>query len=218
MNQYGGIDPMALDQKRLQKKKAKRAAKAKARKQTAGRALVNIPSGLPEGASAPVYECWWPGNEVARENGLAQVIVSRKRKNNQILAAVFLVDLYCLGAKNAFIRVCSELEFKELLDHIRRDRPLERTDPSCARKLVEGAVDFARNLGFAPHKDYAKSAHIFGDIDADLCSRTFVFGLDGKPFYVSGPNDSPGFIRRVMRTLEKNCGPDAFHYLTTPED
>jgi hypothetical protein len=47
-------------------------------------------------------------------------------------------------------------------------------------------------------------------------SRDFVFGLDGKPFYVSGPEDSPGFIRRVLRTLERHCGPDGFHYLTTP--
>lgn len=114
-------------------------------------------------------------------------------------------------------KVCSEREFEELLDHIRRQNPLERVDPACARKLVEGAVDYARDLGLAPHKDYARAARIFGDIDPAACPREFVFGRDGKPFYVSGPEDGPGFIRRVLRTLEKNVGPDGYHHLTTPE-
>lgn len=207
---------MALDQKRLQKKKAKRTAKAKARKQAAGHIRENVSAGLLTAASATVYECWWPESAESWEKGLAQVVVSRRRGNGMIVAAVFLVDLHCLGAKNAFIRDFSEREFGEMLDHIRRQSPLERVDPTCARKLVEGSVDYARNLGLAPHKDYAMAAHIFGDIDPAACSRDFVFGLDGKPFYVSGPEDSPGFIRRVLRTLERHCGPDGFHYLTTP--
>ncbi len=207
---------MALDQKRMQKKKAKRAAKAKARKQTAGRVRENVSAGLLAVASAPVHECWWPANLFAPDNGLAQVVVSRKRGNGEIFAAVFLVDLFCLGVKNALIHECGELEFEQLLDHIRRDMPLERTDPACARRLVEDAVDYAGELGLAPHKDYAKAARIFGDIDASACFRSFVFGREGKPFYVSGPNDTPGFIRRVLRSLEQSCGPGGFHYLTTP--
>ena len=42
---------------------------------------------------------------------------------------------------------------------------------------------------------------------------SFQFGKDGKPFYVSGPYDSPVKSRRIVDTLEKRCGPGGYDYL-----
>ena len=36
------------------------------------------------------------------------------------------------------------------------------------------------------------------------------FGLDGVPFYMSGPYDNP---RSVVRTLDRTCGEGNYHYL-----
>jgi hypothetical protein len=55
---------------------------------------------------------------------------------------------------------------------------------------------------------------LFGDIDSDVCTQEFVFGKDGKPFYVSSPNDSPGRVRAIMKQLGDRCGgPDGFHFM-----
>jgi len=42
---------------------------------------------------------------------------------------------------------------------------------------------------------------------------TFTFGKDNKPFYVQGPNESPGDVRRIMHTLETNFGQKGYNYL-----
>jgi hypothetical protein len=85
--------------------------------------------------------------------------------------------------------------------------------PEHARKLVEEAVAYARGFGLPPHPDYEKAKAIFGDIDAGRCQETFVFGREGKPFFVSGPNDSPARCRRIVAALTEHRGLDNFDYL-----
>jgi hypothetical protein len=85
--------------------------------------------------------------------------------------------------------------------------------PTYARKLVEGAEAYARELGFGPHPDYQLAKRIFADIDATACPTSFSFGKDGKPFFIVGPNDSPKKVKKILDTLTKCCGPDGFRYL-----
>jgi phosphatidylserine/phosphatidylglycerophosphate/cardiolipin synthase-like enzyme len=85
-------------------------------------------------------------------------------------------------------------------------------------KLIELGVDYAADLGFKPHKDYHKTKIIFGTIDAALCDEYFEFGQDGKPFYGSGPNESPEQSRRIVDALTKRCGPDGFHFMVADQD
>lgn len=79
--------------------------------------------------------------------------------------------------------------------------------------LVEGAVAYARDLGFDPHVDYRIAKAIFGDVDAAAWPVKFAFGQDDKPFYVSGPHDSLSMQRRIVTQLERRCGTDGFHYM-----
>jgi hypothetical protein len=88
--------------------------------------------------------------------------------------------------------------------------PLE---PAAARKLIEGAVEFAKGIGFPPHRDYAKAMRIFGDIDASASRERFRYGKDGKPFFISGPHDSPSRCNQIRQRLSDRCGPDGFHYI-----
>ena len=36
---------------------------------------------------------------------------------------------------------------------------------------------------------------------------------EGKPFYVSGPHDTPPQIKSILNTLEKKCGPGRYDYI-----
>ncbi len=103
------------------------------------------------------------------------------------------MDIFCLGVKNAYIKLMSEEEYHFRLENIREQEYLKAIHPSCARKLVEGTVEYAKELGFSPHKDYRSARKIFGEIEKDICPRSFEFGKDGKPFYIAGPNDSEAF-------------------------
>src|SRR5205807_7457937 len=89
----------------------------------------------------------------------------------------------------------------------------QNVHPSAARKLVEGAVEYALALGFHPHADYAKARHIFGDIDPAECTEEFEFGKDGKPFFVAGPYDTPNRCRLILNTLERSCGAGGYDYM-----
>ncbi|HKY03690.1 MAG TPA: hypothetical protein VJQ56_02305, partial [Blastocatellia bacterium] len=125
----------------------------------------------------------------------------------------FLLDVFCLGVKNAFFRIMSEWEYETTLRSLKRQEDFEIMSAECVRKLVEDAVDYAKDLGFSPHSDYLLAGKIFGDIDKSACQMSFAFGQDGKPTYISGPYDSPAKSRRIINTLTERCGPDGFHYL-----
>ena len=145
-------------------------------------------------------------------------VLTKSVKRNSIwvillLMAVFLIDIYCLGIKNSFIRLLSEEKYRDMLKSKSKEEKLKTIHPTCARKLVEEAGKYAADLGFSPHKDYREAQKIFGDIDSATCPRSFTFGKDGKPFYLAGPFDKPRVKKNVLNTLEKKCGPDGYHYV-----
>jgi hypothetical protein len=72
---------------------------------------------------------------------------------------------------------------------------VEDIDPCYARKLLRHVTAWAATNGVAPHRDFAVLEKLFGDVDADACDLSFQFGHDGKPVYISGPNDSPAQSR-----------------------
>ena len=76
---------------------------------------------------------------------------------------------------------------KRLVELLSRLEHLSDIEPSCARKILMGAVAYAATCGINPAKDFAKIKPILSAADDGLCSDTFTFGRDGKPVYVQGP-------------------------------
>ncbi len=204
---------MALDPKRLQKKKAKRTAKSRARGHSRGAVNGSASEGWQKFLASPIHECRAAESIFEEGRGMGSVLLSRKSTDGTILAAVFLVDSCCLGVKDAFVRPVSETEYRGMRDRFQDHEPMKSMEPACVRKLVESAVAYARDFGLSPHRDYSKAKRIFGDINAGDCDQNFTFGYRGKPLYFAGPNDGKAFVQRVIRTLEKHCGPDGFHYV-----
>lgn len=82
---------------------------------------------------------------------------------------------------------------------------------AAADKLLHDAVAYAGSFGLAPSEGFTEAEAIFGD--TPLATETFPFGKDGKPFYVSGPNNSPTRIRQILDTLVKRVGEGGFDYI-----
>ncbi len=182
-------------QKKLARKKSKRKTKIAAVRSAGSSALVSLVEAALQG---PVERCLMPVNLL--EMGIGSVFLSRRATDGSLVTAAFLVDTYCLGVKNSFLMTISAAELDERL--ATQPQAYVAVSPACARKLLGGAVDFARGLGISPHKDYAKLARLFGDTDPDECDTTFEYGRDGQPLLIPGPNDGPALIRRITRALE----------------
>ncbi len=202
---------MALDPRRRQKQLARKAAKRKKQVAAKRREHGSITALLEhQVASAPIHECLVPENLF--DLGLGNLIVSRSL-GPDLAAGVFLVDVFCLGIKNAFFTIVNGERYRELVAGCQEQARLVPIDPACALKLVEQVIAYARDLGFAPHKDYHRARVVLGGIDAEACAKSFQFGKDNKPLFVAGPNDSPARCQQIMQTLARRCGPDGFHYL-----
>lgn len=159
-------------------------------------------------------EAWRSGGLF--ELGLGHVVVARFKPSGETEAGVFLLDVHCLGVKDAFFTRVEGPEYEHrLLEGIFPDGERIQMSPACARKLVEDAVAYTRGLGLEPHADYRKACRVFGGIRAAECGETFTFGDKGKPLYVQGPHDSPAFAKRVIRVLHAKLGQDGFHFVVS---
>jgi hypothetical protein len=162
-------------------------------------------------ANAPIHECLVPAGLF--EKGLGNLVFSRTLENGHIALSVFLVDAFCLGVKNAFFTIVTRHEYAMRVRNWSSAEGLQPIKPECFRKLVEGAVAYARELGFRPHADYAEASQIFGNVEAATCSEQFEYGHNGKPFYMSGPNETRSQARNIVKQLERQFGPDGFEFI-----
>jgi hypothetical protein len=148
--------------------------------------------------------------------GIGWVVLARTLPSGRIGAGFFLVDVWCLGVKDAFFRVMTRETFEEYMEVSSLAQPFVDIDPPRARKLLHDAAAYADFLGFARSEGFVEAEKIFGEIA--MAMETFSFGKEGKPFFVSGPNDSPARVRRILDTLAKHAGPDAFDTMIAVDD
>jgi len=207
---------MALGRRKVHLKKAKKTVKRRSKATTRREAaLSSITNRLVtvQALQAPLYECWEPKGLFDPDAGMGTVVVSRKTSGDQILMGSFLLDVLCLGVRNADCTLMIEHEYRFRLQQIEKHQCLVKVHPACARKLVEEAHAYAENLGFSPHRDYGFARKIFQDIQKDQCDRSFAFGRNGKPMYLARPSDSARFSMEVINALTARLGPEGFHFL-----
>ena len=143
------------------------------------------------------------------ESGLAQVAVAQRHKPQRVSVCGYLVDTYCLGLKNTLgPEIMNERDLPGFLATFYRgiqpDSPAIDAPLELVRHLVWGAVDYARELGFEPHPDFAATAGHLGSWEG---TSTITFGREGRPIFVQGPHDNP---RAVIRTLTEKLGKGNF--------
>ena len=200
-------------QKKVEKKKAKRKLILAKKTTKLKKEVLFNKIDAEKIAKYPMYECMM--QDTLDNNGVTNVLFSRVLPNGNIAASAFLVDVYCLGVKNAMFIVVTETEYNTKFKNPKNDQTslFVNKDPSYVRKLVESAVSYARDLGFNPHPAYIKACMIFGDVDPNACSEEIEFGQNGKPFYISGPNENATQQKYIIDQLTKVCGPGGFECL-----
>ena len=201
--------PMTKPETRYQKYLARKRQKQEAKQEK----KMNQPKPDEAGplANAPIHECLIPANLF--EQGIGHLVFSRSLPDGRIALAMFLLDVFCLGIKDAFFAKMTRGEYGSHLDSLRMTQSLQPIEPACLRKLVEGGVAYARDLGFSPQSDYAEARPIFGDVDTAACSSHFEYGHAGKPFYISGPHESATQVRAIVDQLQQRLGAGNFEYL-----
>ena len=132
------------------------------------------------------------------KTGIGNVVLARQESEGKLVYSVFLVDVYCLGVKNAFWHAGSPGDFKELIGRIEETQPLRTISPECLVKVVRGAVEYAQSFGFRPHPDFRHAAMLLEGIDPAACTQEFTYGLKGKPFYIQGPHETAEQARAIV--------------------
>ena len=120
----------------------------------------------------------WPDHQRdSGERGLVCVAVARRHRSRRVTVCGYLVDVYCLGVKNALgPRVLNDRDLPEFLETffaaIQEGQPPLDVPLDLARHLVWGAIDYARGLGFEPHPDFGPAAAIWGSGRRPVSSRS----------------------------------------------
>ena len=144
-----------------------------------------------------------------RGRGLIAALVSRRERYDKLSVSGHLVDVYCLGVKDAFgPRKMEQHRYQALLPQFfaafsgeRIAAPIE-----LVLTLVHGAVEYARRLGLQPCPDFASAALHLGPFAGPAA---ITFGEHGRPHYISGPHDD---AERVVATLSRTVGDGNFDY------
>ncbi len=194
----------AKQQKRLAKKKAKRSEK----RAFILRRTSNDPAlRLQNAEKWPVVQAL--ASAQLWDDGIGYLLIARQEAEGRFVFAVFLVDVYCLGVKNAFWRAGTRAELEEMIEKLQGLGGMRAITPACLAKIVEGAVDYAQSYRFPPHPDYRHASVLLRGIDPLTCPTQFTFGRDGKPFYIRGPNESLAEAAAIGQRIEEAGG----HYL-----
>ena len=204
-------DPANLE-KALAKKarKAQRKAQEQARKgriETVFLGEVNIS----QATNWKLDKCW-VNEDWQDHKSLNQLIVTRRNGAGHIAAALFMIDLGCLGIKNADTRgFADEFQFQnELLEHVEETQDLQFCSIDFAAKMVYNAMAYARGLGFEPHKDARKAIRFLADAQPENCPDLIPLGgEDGKPLYINGPYDDE---TKILRTLNRTVGEGNYNF------
>jgi len=197
---------MAKHSKRSQQIRARKNARRQEKKR-AMQTHKSSPSGV---GSWPLFECRI-ASEWRDTKTITTILIARRSPSGEVAMGCFLVDLACLGVKDAMSRrFSSEDEYEDFRAHLEQRQALEDCDLDLAARVVDEATRYARSLGFAPHRDTRKAMPILGDADPRNCVETVPLGGDdGKPLYIAGPHEDE---ERIIATLERSVGPDNFHF------
>src|SRR5207253_1497902 len=121
--------------------------------------------GIAIASSWPVYEVFlsqgWD-----QEGALVTILVSRRSaKSGKVAAALFLVDLACLGVKSAQVKLFpSVTEYAAgLRAHALRIQPMAPADFNLAAKIIFTGLEYAAALGFKPDPVFAQAQHLLND-------------------------------------------------------
>ena len=143
------------------------------------------------------------------ELGQGLVLAARPTGKTMVEVATFVIDAHYLGIRKISL---TEMPVAALLNKVlpalHAQQAVAPIAPEMARGIVEGAVAYAKKLGFAAPGNFPEGLAVFGGTMAE--EPLFSFGKNGKPFYAQQPGDDEDFVETVLAKLGKACGENGF--------
>lgn len=171
------------------------------------------PSGARESNRAAVTRAArWPVsgafvNQDWRASAGAGVILFRRHPyDGRVAAAMFFVDLGCLGVKRTFLQ--EDVDVGQLLEQMSGGSALVEIPPDLAAAIVTAGAAFGERLGFPQHPDLPLMREMLRGLDPER-GGPIETGRNGRPLYVAGPDDD---VEAVLHHLEQRLGPDGFRF------
>lgn len=186
-------DPMSRNDSKKQRREQKRREKRVAlrRAEQGANPFHRI------GAAGEVSACYI--NRAWRESGLASIQLLRRVPGGGHALAAFLVDLTCIGLKDAFGRLdYTAGEFDAYLQRSAdQGAGLVPVDLATARRLVAGAIRWSHEHNFRLPPRYERWVALLGDIGDWHTADLTGFGVNGKLRYIGQLED---LRRRLIGT------------------
>jgi hypothetical protein len=158
----------------------------------------------------PIYECLITENW--QEAGMANILIARKHTNGHITCGLYLIDIFCLGIKDTFYQFnISESEYDQIKEEFNDRGNAITCDYVLAHNIIYGAVKFANDYGFSPHKDFIKvTQYILEEDNEKVELMDIEFGRNGKPCIVAEVGKE---ALNVVSQLEKTAGPGNYEII-----
>ncbi len=164
----------------------------------------------------PIGECLV--NSDWKDGGLAHILIVREHSTKNITVGIYLVDIFCLGLKDTTFKFnLSAVEYREFVEQISEEIDLIPIDYVLAHNIIYGAIAYAEDLGFNPHKDFNRTTKFILDEDDENVELIELdFGKNGKPYLIINVLNEPyaGYIK----TLEDTVGIGNFDYVLPTND
>ena len=161
----------------------------------------------------PIGKCYI--NPDWQENGMAHILVTRKRAGGNIVYASFLVDTFCLGVKDAEYAIdLTEDDLEDALKHFRSTHEMIETDYDKVHNLIYGAIEFAEEGGIQPVKEFNTASYALSEDTDEIPLIEYEYGKDGKHFLIIGED---GKERRYLPILSSHLG-DNFSFVDLLEE
>lgn len=165
----------------------------------------------------PIYECrvqsGWENDK------LAHVLVARTHTNGNLTAAVYLIDLLCLGVKDTtYLFNYTKTDYEDFLNEfIEQGLTLEKIDYYLAHNIVYASIEFAETYEFKPHREFESiTKYILDEDTEEIPLMEIECGSDGLPTVLVDMWEDKKALNRVTSQLEKTAGPG--NYLLIYED
>ncbi|RLD65161.1 MAG: hypothetical protein DRI95_09320 [Bacteroidetes bacterium] len=168
-----------------------------------------------KGRDLEFHECLI--NDNWRKSGLAIVTVCKKMPSGNLVAGLYLLDIYCLGLKNTLYNFnMSSLEYKDFIERsYSREEGMDSCETTFAHNIIYGTIDYAEDLGFSPNKDFKITEYLLvPNLISDEIDE-IEFGKDGKPLFIQGPHDN---AVKIINKLNETVGEGNYHYIQQGED
>ena len=157
-------------------------------------------------------------NDDWKEEGHAVLFVLATVPGKPPAMAVFMIDLWCAGLKDAWGRLQTDgQEFREVARTMADGAGLEIVpcDVELARELVAGSVRLAHDTGFLLPPRYERWLAVLGGVGDWTAANLRHFGVDGKLRWVGPVEDLER--RLVGCTVDEFLGREDVEYILGQE-